>query len=230
MKNNLIVLKEIREAFQWTWDNMDKPHTSDHFNIPASGIQALDNLIEAAQPSSGNEGEENRQEALKHLMALVRVGYSHAVLEMIDFCKGKDLPGDLMDKIIDMLNSESKKKFSVELFKKELEDFAASHTPEQEITYDEIMCHDKWDEMFEQLKQEGYSNVSEEESDKIYDECKRRIREIIIEERKPYTHEQEGEDGYWKKRCEAAEYLISPVANIELKEAYDKWQELKSQQ
>lgn len=46
------ILKEIREAFNWIWDNMGKEHTSDHFNIPANGIQALDNLIASfPQPS-----------------------------------------------------------------------------------------------------------------------------------------------------------------------------------
>lgn len=44
-KNNLGDLKEIRSAFQWTWDNMGMPHTADHFNIPANGLQLLDNFI-----------------------------------------------------------------------------------------------------------------------------------------------------------------------------------------
>lgn len=64
--NNLKVLKEIREAFQWTWDNMGNPHNEDHFNIPANGIQRLDDLInefKPAQPSSGNEGEQENTKA-----------------------------------------------------------------------------------------------------------------------------------------------------------------------
>jgi hypothetical protein len=39
-------LKEILEAFKWTFDNMGTPHTSDHFNIPANGIKMLEDLIE----------------------------------------------------------------------------------------------------------------------------------------------------------------------------------------
>lgn len=38
-------LKEILEEFQWTWDNMGSPHTSDHFNRPANGIKILEDLI-----------------------------------------------------------------------------------------------------------------------------------------------------------------------------------------
>jgi hypothetical protein len=49
-QEQISTLKQIREAFQWTWDNMATPHTSDHFNVPANGIQAIDNLIE--QPAS----------------------------------------------------------------------------------------------------------------------------------------------------------------------------------
>lgn len=39
-------LKEILECFEWTWDNMGTPHTSDHFNIPANGIEMLRRLID----------------------------------------------------------------------------------------------------------------------------------------------------------------------------------------
>jgi hypothetical protein len=47
-------LKEIRNAFQWTFDNMGTPHTSDHFNVPANGITEVDMLIELieAQPAA----------------------------------------------------------------------------------------------------------------------------------------------------------------------------------
>jgi len=38
-------LQKIREAFQWTFDNMGKEHTPDHFNIPANGIEMLDRLM-----------------------------------------------------------------------------------------------------------------------------------------------------------------------------------------
>lgn len=38
-------LKEILECFEWTWDNIGTPHTSDHFNIPANGIKMLEDLI-----------------------------------------------------------------------------------------------------------------------------------------------------------------------------------------
>ena len=39
-------LKEILECFEWTFDNMGTPHTSDHFNMPANGIEMLRRLID----------------------------------------------------------------------------------------------------------------------------------------------------------------------------------------
>jgi hypothetical protein len=65
--------------------------------------------------------KEQQIDTLKLLMGLVRTGYSQATLEVCDFCKDLDIPNELMDKLTDMLNSESKKKFSSELFKKEIE-------------------------------------------------------------------------------------------------------------
>lgn len=38
-------LKEILQAFKWTFNNMGTPHTSNHFNIPANGIKTLEDLI-----------------------------------------------------------------------------------------------------------------------------------------------------------------------------------------
>lgn len=38
-------LSEVLKAFQWTFDNMATPHTSDHFNIPANGISLLTAIL-----------------------------------------------------------------------------------------------------------------------------------------------------------------------------------------
>ena len=54
-------------------------------------------------------------------------------------------------------------------------------------TYDEITTHEKWDEVYAELKNEGYSTGSEEEVDKIYDECMRRITKIIETDRQGWT-------------------------------------------
>lgn len=53
-------LTEIKKAFQWTWDNMDKPHTADHFNTPANGIEQLDRLIASLPPTGKVEGDGSR--------------------------------------------------------------------------------------------------------------------------------------------------------------------------
>jgi hypothetical protein len=72
-QEQISTLKQIREAFQWTWDNMATPHTSDHFNVPANGIQAIDNLIEqAASPAAPVRGAGEMAEELwdKHSVYL----------------------------------------------------------------------------------------------------------------------------------------------------------------
>lgn len=38
-------LKNAKNDLQWTWDNMGKPHTSDHFNIPANGIHQIEEVL-----------------------------------------------------------------------------------------------------------------------------------------------------------------------------------------
>lgn len=59
-------------------------------------------------------------------------------------------------------------------------------------TYDEITTHEKWDEVYAELKNEGYSTGSEEEVDKIYDECMRRITKIIETDRQRWTRAEDG--------------------------------------
>lgn len=67
-------------------------------------------------------GHEKATDGLHILMALVRAGYAHAAIDLADFCKNKDIPNDLVDEIINMLNSDNKKKFVYEYFKKELDE------------------------------------------------------------------------------------------------------------
>lgn len=38
-------LKENSRDMLWMWENLDKPHTSDHFNTPANAIQSTNELI-----------------------------------------------------------------------------------------------------------------------------------------------------------------------------------------
>ena len=42
----LVDLDSILSDTQWMWDNLDKPHTADHFNIPANNIEAIKRVIE----------------------------------------------------------------------------------------------------------------------------------------------------------------------------------------
>jgi hypothetical protein len=65
MNNNQIkILSEIRVAFQWTFENMATPHTADHFNVPANGIKALDDLIDHYQ-AIGGQGEDEAEKFFK---------------------------------------------------------------------------------------------------------------------------------------------------------------------
>lgn len=59
-------------------------------------------------------------DALPYLMALVRVGYSQAAIEISEWSHDKNVSPDFIDQILAMLNSENKKKFTCELFVKEL--------------------------------------------------------------------------------------------------------------
>ena len=74
----------------------------------------------AADKQAPKGVEDAAKEALPHLMALVRVGYSQAAIEIADFCKDKNVSAEFMDQVISMLNSENKKKFCAELFANEL--------------------------------------------------------------------------------------------------------------
>ena len=44
-----LFLQEVLQEVQWMWDNLDKPHTSDHFNIPANLVQSLERAIDEIQ-------------------------------------------------------------------------------------------------------------------------------------------------------------------------------------
>ncbi len=35
-------LEEAKKDMEWMWENLSKPHTSDHFNIPANAINAIE--------------------------------------------------------------------------------------------------------------------------------------------------------------------------------------------
>ena len=74
----------------------------------------------AADKQAPKGVEDAAKEALPHLMALVRVGYSQAAIEIAYFCKDKNVSAEFMDQVISMLNSENKKKFCAELFANEL--------------------------------------------------------------------------------------------------------------
>jgi hypothetical protein len=59
-------LKEVKNAFKWTWDNQGTPHTPDHFNTPANGIELLIEVIDqvkslcaqSLQRPGGSDGSE----------------------------------------------------------------------------------------------------------------------------------------------------------------------------
>lgn len=64
---------------------------------------------------------------------------------------------------------------------------------------------------------------------------------LAINEPAPNTPEQEGEEGYWKKRCEAAEMVLSSMecgittlptdeTKIAHEQAYNYWISLKNKQ
>lgn len=55
-------LRDVRDAFQWTFDKMGTPHTADHFNIPANGIQLLDSIIEGGTPTAGDKEAKMREQ------------------------------------------------------------------------------------------------------------------------------------------------------------------------
>ena len=35
-------LEEAKKDMEWMWENLSKPHTSDHFNIPSNAINAIE--------------------------------------------------------------------------------------------------------------------------------------------------------------------------------------------
>lgn len=39
------ILKSSKDELEWMWDNMGKPHTSDHFNRPANVINEINAFI-----------------------------------------------------------------------------------------------------------------------------------------------------------------------------------------
>lgn len=63
------------------------------------------------------------------------------------------------------------------------------------IHYGEIACHPKWDEVHQQLKDEGWSCGSEEDEDRFMIELNKRLRGIILEERKSLPPVSEGGEG-----------------------------------
>lgn len=208
--NNLKELKEIREAFQWTWDNMDKPHTSDHFNIPANGIQALDNLIEAAQPSSGNAGEENKPaNDFKYPSETAKLWDWHSTAIHEDAEGGAEEIAEMVAGKSVMFEDD---------FKKALQRFAASHTPEQGNVFELVKA------VF--ILNCPYSPLTDKELALI-----KAIADAlrISGYSKLSTPEQEGEGGYWKKRCEAAERLIEmmPSEHYKTYDRYAQWDYLK---
>lgn len=82
-------LKEIKAAFQWTWDNMSTPHTADHFNIPANGLTSLDAIIEAGYAASPQSSEEDYIE--KTFCSRCHYGTEkggYCYLSSWDLCKG----------------------------------------------------------------------------------------------------------------------------------------------
>jgi len=67
-------LKDILEAFQWTWDNMQKPHTADHFNIPANGIADLERLIDESNEAPQQTSNNIRAHALQQIVEFSDAG------------------------------------------------------------------------------------------------------------------------------------------------------------
>jgi hypothetical protein len=39
------LLKSSKDDLEWMWDNMGKPHTSDHFNKPANAINEINAFL-----------------------------------------------------------------------------------------------------------------------------------------------------------------------------------------
>ena len=39
-------LEKAKKDMEWMWENLSKPHTSDHFNIPANAINAIELAIQ----------------------------------------------------------------------------------------------------------------------------------------------------------------------------------------
>lgn len=56
LKVALEALKRVKDDFQWTWDNMGKPHTSDHFNRPANGIKEIEDTIANLESALSDDG------------------------------------------------------------------------------------------------------------------------------------------------------------------------------
>ena len=71
-------LKEILEAFKWTFDNMGTPHTSDHFNIPANGIKMLEDLLDCSSREVSEITKASVDYALKLPKGLEPITVAHA--------------------------------------------------------------------------------------------------------------------------------------------------------
>ena len=42
-------LEKVKKDMEWMWENLSKPHTSDHFNIPANAINSIEEILNTKQ-------------------------------------------------------------------------------------------------------------------------------------------------------------------------------------
>lgn len=77
-----------------------------------------------AYPLPVDKGDEGvkaiEKDTLAHMMALVRVGWGQAALHLAEYCREGKVTPQFQDFVIDMLNSDKKRAFVLELFEKEL--------------------------------------------------------------------------------------------------------------
>jgi hypothetical protein len=115
--------KSVLATIEATIPNADYHNTE----ILTSKAALLHDIITDLEslPSTGVTEEKSleawRAEGLPLLMAMVRTGYSQAAIDISQFCIDNDVPEVLSDKVISMLNSENKREFVYDLFKKELQ-------------------------------------------------------------------------------------------------------------
>ncbi len=76
--------------------------------------------------------EQNKQDMLDCMMAMVRIGWNQAFLHISDALKefpADKVPVELYDVLIDALNSDKKRKFAYEMLEKELKEIKEERQP-----------------------------------------------------------------------------------------------------